>query len=382
MQFPKMVDVVVAGAGPTGLALATGLRSHGLDVLIVDRAEAGANTSRAAAVHARTLEVCETLGVTETLLQSGVQVPYFRVRDRNKVLLTVDFGRIRSAYPFTLMCPQNRIESILQARLEALGGSVVRQAALRSADQASDLVRVVIETPDATECVKAKWLVGCDGMHSRVRDIADIAFEGGTYAQSFVLADVTMDWPFSRDEVNLFFASTGLLVVAPLPEDRFRIVATIDEAPDEPSVLLEQSLLDERGPYNPGGRIRDLLWTARFKVHHRLVASPRAGRVLLCGDAAHVHSPAGGQGMNTGIQDAISLADVLADATDEKMDAWAVERHDIAADTVKMTDRLTRMATLRSPFGRDLRNVAIGLAGHIPHVTDVIARKLAEIDHR
>src|SRR5262249_36535874 len=165
----------------------------------------------------------------------------------------------------------------------------------------------------AVQVVNARWVVGCDGMHSRMRDEAGIPFSGSAYDQVFVLADVHMDWPLTRDEVSLFFSPEGLAVVAPLPEDRYRIVATVDAHRAHPAVEDIQALLDARGPGAAQARIRDSVWTSRFRVHHRVAENPRKGRVLLCGDAAHVHSPAGGQGMNTGLQDAMSLANALAD---------------------------------------------------------------------
>jgi 2-polyprenyl-6-methoxyphenol hydroxylase-like FAD-dependent oxidoreductase len=214
---------------------------------------------------------------------------------------------------------------------------------------------------------------------------AAIPFSGAAYEQSFVLADVHLDWPLTRDEVSLFFSPDGLAVVALLPEDRYRIVATVEDAPEHPSVPYMQSLLDSRGPHAKQARIRDGVWTSRFHVHHRVAENPRKGRVLLCGDAAHVHSPAGGQGMNTGIQDAISLAGALADvvtgaADDTKLDSWASARHHVAAEVVALTDRMTRMATLGSPTARSVRNAAIGAVGHLPFLTHALARKLAELD--
>jgi 2-polyprenyl-6-methoxyphenol hydroxylase-like FAD-dependent oxidoreductase len=150
-----------------------------------------------------------------------------------------------------------------------------------------------------------------------------------------------------------------------------------------PSVPYVQALLDARGPKASQAHVHDSLWSSRFKVHHRVAESPRKGRVLLCGDAAHVHSPAGGQGMNTGIQDAVSLASALADVfggVDEALlDTWAADRHKIAEGIVALTDRMTRMATLRSPAGRALRNVAIGFAGHIPSIARALARNVAEL---
>ncbi len=380
------VDLLIVGAGPSGLALAAELKRLGVSALIVDKQPAGANTSRACVVHARTLEVLERLEVTAQLVQEGVRVPIFRIRDRDRSLVTIDFAGIASAYPFTLMYPQDRTERLLLATLEKLGGAVERPVEFIGFESDGTDIVATLEADGQPRRVRTRWLVGCDGMHSKVREQAEIPFKGAAYEQSFVLADVHMDWPLSRDEVTLFFSPKGLAVVAPLPDDHFRIVATDDVAPEIPSAEYVQALLDARGPAVEPARIRDLVWSSRFRIHHRVATSPRKGHVLLCGDAAHVHSPAGGQGMNTGIQDAISLAhvlaDTLADGDEARLDEWAAARHRIATDVVALTDRMTRMATMKSPLGQSLRNAAIAFAGHVPPVRAAIARTLAELDAR
>ena len=380
-DLPSKADILIVGAGPTGLALAAELRRRGIETVTVDKIAEGANTSRAAVVHARTLEVLEPLGVVPTMLAEGFKVPVFR--DRDRALITIDFQEIPSAYAFTLMCPQDRTEAILLARLKALGGEVIRPAEVTGVDLGASGARIQVAVGEATQTVAARWVIGCDGTHSEVRKAAGIAFNGAAYEQGFILADVHMDWPLGRGEVSLFFSPAGLVVVAPLPKDRFRVVATVDDPPEIPSVPYVQALLDARGPKASPAHIRDSIWSSRFKVHHRVAESPRKGRVLLCGDAAHVHSPAGGQGMNTGIQDAVSLAPVLADvlggADEALLDAWATDRHKIAEGVVALTDRMTRMATLRSPAGRALRNVAIGFAGHLPSIGRALARNVAEL---
>jgi 2-polyprenyl-6-methoxyphenol hydroxylase-like FAD-dependent oxidoreductase len=204
--------------------------------------------------------------------------------------------------------------------------------------------------------------------------------------ENFVLADVHMDWPVSREEVTLFFSPAGMVVVAPLPAERFRIVATVADAPEQPQMDYMQAILDARGPASGSHQIRDIVWSSRFRLQHRVAATARKGRVLLCGDAAHVHSPAGGQGMNLGIQDAVALAQPLVRALqtgdDSDLNSWADKRHRAAQEVLSMTDKMTRAATLESAPARLVRNAALGFAGHLPGIPNMIARKLAELDSR
>lgn len=379
-------EVLIVGAGPSGLALAIALREAGITPMLIEREPRATTTSRACVVHARTLEVLEPFGVTRELLRRGVRVPIFRVRDRDRPLITIDFSEIDSAYPFTLMCPQDRVEQCLRDRLTSAGGNIHQPAELTGFSVKRDRIECAVRVDGTVRDISARWLVGCDGMHSRVRELSAIPFEGGTYSQSFVLADVRMDWPLSREEVTLFYAPKGLVVVAPLPDDHHRIVAATDAAPEHPLAEFMQILLDERGPLQQPGRIRDVVWSSRFHLHHRVTNTGRKGRILLCGDAAHVHSPAGGQGMNTGLQDSISLAPALAAALtggdEHSLDIWARDRHAIAVEVVTMTDRLTRLATLKSRTGQSLRNLAVAFAGHLPLVRTAIANRLAELNTR
>jgi 2-polyprenyl-6-methoxyphenol hydroxylase-like FAD-dependent oxidoreductase len=383
-ELIRETDVLIVGAGPPGLALAAGLKMQGVKAVVIDAQASAPITSRAAVVHARTLEMLEPLGVTPELIAQGIKVPTFRVRDRDRALVTIDFGQIPSAYQYALMCPQDRTERILLRRLEALGGGVLRPAEFVRFGSDGAGVSAEIKFQSGRSTVKAKWLVGCDGMHSVVREQAAIGFAGSEYKQSFVLADVHIDWPLSRQEVTLFLSSEGLMVVAPLPDERFRVVATAELAPETPNLEYVQSVLNRRGPSAAPGHIREVLWSSRFHVHHRLSERPHKGRVLLCGDAAHVHSPAGGQGMNTGIQDSASLANALAqslkDGREAALEDWARERHQVAMEVVSLADRLTRIATLKSATGRLLRNAGIVFAGRLPPVRSAIAKRLAELD--
>lgn len=386
--LPATTDVLIIGAGPTGLTLGCVLAGKGISCVLVDRLAEGANTSRAAVVHARTLEVLEEVGVAERLRAQGHIVARFTLRDRDRVLATIRFDGLPTKYPYTLMVPQNVTEATLLNRLRELGGDVSRPYAAENLTQDQDGVSVTVAADgQQPRTVRAKYVVGADGMHSVVRERAGIGFTGERYEQSFVLADVHMTWQLSSDEVMLFFSPAGLAVVAPLPGGRYRIVATVDEAPERPNMAEVQELVDARGPVRNPARITEMFWSTRFRVHHRMANAYRAGRILIAGDAAHVHSPAGGQGMNTGIQDGIALGHALIETLRagndaSPLDRYAGTRRPIAERVVGFTDRLTRMATLRNRPGRLARNTLFTLVGSIPPARRWLATELAGLRNR
>lgn len=374
-------DVLVVGAGPTGLTLAAALTARGLRSTVIDRLGEGANTSRAAVVHARTLEVLEPLGVASTLDARGVHASRFTIRDRDRVLVPITFGGLPTRYPYTLMVSQAVTEEVLLDRLTTLGGHVLRPRAL--VDLAQDETGVDATLDDGSR-IRARYVVGADGMHSAVREYARIPFAGDAYAEAFVLADVRLRGGVVRDEVILYFSPAGMVVVAPLPEGLHRIVATVEDAPESPSLALVQALLDERGPERERAVVEDVVWGSRFRVHHRLAETYRAGRIVLAGDAAHVHSPAGGQGMNAGILDAMRLASALAKALEgdaAALDAYGAERRPIAKRIVAFADVLTRLATAR-PGLRALRNVFLWAVSHVPAFRRRLAWQLSGLAYR
>ena len=376
-----MTPVVIVGAGPTGLTLAGILARERVPFLLVDRLAEGSNTSRAAVVHARTLEVLEPLGVSGTLEGLGIRAQRFTIRDRDRVLVPIEFDRLPSRYPYTLMVSQAVTESVLLQRYTALGGRVMRPRTLVALRQDEGSATATL---DNGERLRARYVVGADGMHSAVRERAGIAFSGGNYGESFVLADVRVSGGVPHDEVVLYFSPAGMVVVAPLPGGLHRIVATVDEAPSEPDVAFVQALLDARGPEREPVRVDAMTWSSRFRVQHRVADVYRAGRVLLAGDAAHVHSPAGGQGMNAGILDAMTLATALTRAlagNESALDAYGAVRRPIAQQVVALADRLTRLATVR-PALRALRNLVLRTLSRVPAFRRNLAWRLSGLVYR
>lgn len=372
----EQVEVVVVGAGPVGLALGVALTLEGHQVVVLDRLAAGANTSRAAVVHARTLEMLAGLGVSERLVELGIRAKAFSVRSGRRELMPVEFGDLPTPYPFTLMVPQDVTERVLLERLTELGGEVRRPYVVTEVVQDADGATVTLADGQS---IRASYVVAADGMHSVVRDQAGLGFEGEDLELSFALADVKAEG-LPLDEVVLFFSKEGILVSAPLPDGTIRLVAQIDPAPEQPDVAFAQRLVDTRGPGRGEVVVREVVWGSRFRIHERVAPRYRAGRILLAGDAAHTHSPAGGQGMNLGLRDAVTLAGALSTALrkgDEgPLDEYAVQGVEEARRVVALAHRLTVIGTAK-PALRSIRNVALRILALNPRIRRGLATQLA-----
>ncbi|ONI67772.1 pentachlorophenol monooxygenase [Kribbella sp. ALI-6-A] len=395
-----MTDVVVVGAGPVGLAVGVVLAGAGHEVVVLDRLAEGANTSRAAVVHARTLEMLERIGVSDRLVALGVPAAGFSIRDGGRELIGVPFDGLPTKYPYTLMIPQHLTEKVLLERLEELGGTVRRPCAATGITQYDDHAAVTLDTGDT---LTARYVVAADGMHSRIRDLAGLGDDTtDTLPLSFSLADVRVDGGLRSEQVELYLATEGVLVVAPLPDGSFRLVAEVEEAPEQLDVAYAQDLLDTRGPTpigraragGPGAgghgssrrgasvRVTEVVWGSRFRIHERVAAAYRNGRVVLAGDSAHTHSPAGGQGMNLGLRDALTLGEALSTALttgDERaIDQYAVQARAEALGVVSLAHRLTRIATAPKLL-RPARNFVLHLLGHVPAVRQGLALRLSAV---
>jgi 2-polyprenyl-6-methoxyphenol hydroxylase-like FAD-dependent oxidoreductase len=360
------VDVLIVGAGPTGLALAAQLAAHGVRPRLVDRSHDRVHESRALAIQPRTLEVLAGFGVTEELLARGNRAVRLHMHVRHRVLTLpmFDLGLGDTAYPHLLFLSQAETEDVLQHHLQTSGVTVERGVELVDLRTGADQVTCQLRHDDGRdETVAATYLVGCDGAHSTVRRAAGIAFEGSSYPQTFVLADVEADG-VAPGAAHVFLSRAGMLLFFPLGRPAsWRLLVmrpSTDPTPADAPVTLDEvrALTDT---YTDGTvRLHDPVWMTNFRLHHRAAARYRTGRVFLAGDAAHIHSPAGAQGMNTGIQDAVNLGWKLAQTLhgtgpEELLDTYEPERAPIGRMVLRFTDRAFTIATSTNPLVRFAR---------------------------
>jgi 2-polyprenyl-6-methoxyphenol hydroxylase-like FAD-dependent oxidoreductase len=378
-------QVLVVGAGPVGLTAACQLARLGVSVRVVDSLAQPTTESRAVSLHARSMEMLAALGVLPRLEARGRRIPALAFLDgaTGHERARLPIAHVPSRHPYILDVPQPDTEAVLAERATELGIVVERGVTLTALAQDTDGVTVTLRTPAGEETARVGWVVGADGGHSATRDLVGTKLVGGFHGQHFAMADLDIDTAFAPDAIRMFFHTGGMGILFPLAGDRARIMFEVtDPGADAPDPTLEmfQALADER----MGGkiRLRDPRWLTYFTVHHAQVPQYRFGRVLLAGDAAHIHSPAGAQGMNTGIQDAANLAWKLAlvaahRADADLLDSYDAERHPVGARVVKFTTTVTNVGTATGPEG-GVRDLALFLAGHLPRLADTGAATIAE----
>jgi 4,5-epoxidase len=362
-------DVLIAGAGPTGLTLACGLLANGVAARIVDKAFKPAGTSRALGLQPRGIEVVERLGALNGLPERALQVEQIVVHIDGKHAASMRVGQPTALVTRPgLVISQAEVEAALRRRVSELGGEIVWGREVAAAEQ--DSHGVVVRLADGGQS-RVGWLVGCDGAHSRVRQLAGIGFPGVPLAERFLLVDVHADFPLSRHSIYVWLAGDSVFGAFPLPgQDLWRLMAPAADAGTETRLVTDEAvladvtrLLGERTGCDPS-LIRDPEWVTSFRIHRRLAETYCDGRILLAGDAAHVHSPFGGQGMNTGIGDAENLAWKLAmvvrgAAEHELLDSYEAERRPIAAKLLKSTGAAGNLILGNHVFARLLRDRVI-----------------------
>jgi 2-polyprenyl-6-methoxyphenol hydroxylase-like FAD-dependent oxidoreductase len=358
-------DVLIIGAGPTGLVLALWLTRLGVRVRIIDKTAEAGTTSRALAVQARTLELYRQLDLTEAVVARGHRVPAVNLWVKGEAAARLPFESVGfglTPYPFLHIFPQDQHERLLIERLGAFGVTVERQTELISFANGEDGVTARLRGPGGQEVdCEANYIAGCDGARSTVRETIGTGFPGGTYRQVFYVADVEAAGPAVNGELHVDLDEADFLGVFPLAgEGKARLIGTVrDERADRADTLTFKDISD-RAINHLKVQVNKVNWFSTYHVHHRVTHHFRKGRAFLLGDAAHIHSPAGGQGMNTGIGDAINLAWKLAAVTagrapDSLLASYEAERIGFARRLVATTDRVFSFVTSEGPIADFLR---------------------------
>ncbi len=386
-------DVLIAGAGPVGLAMASELARYGMSVRIIDKNDGRTDKSKALVIWARTLELMERMGpgCAEKFVAAGMKVEGANIFQGRDTVGHVDLTQIESRYNFALMLPQSETERLLEEHLAGLGVKVERQTELVKFSAGSENIACTLVSGGQEEIVQPGWLIGCDGAHSAVRHGLGMEFSGSTMLVDWILADIHLDGLSGPPAVDIWWDSDGVLAMFPIKPGRCRVIADIGPSkiqsgpanrPD-PTLAEVQAILDKRGPGDL--KASDPAWLAGFTINERKVADYRSGRIFLAGDAAHVHSPAGGQGMNTGIHDACNLAWKLAMfahgacADEPVLASYSPERSGIGKILLEATGRATSIAVLKGGVAQSIRNHIASLVLGFSPVRRELASVLSEV---
>ena len=380
-------SVLIVGAGPSGLTIGAELARHGVTCRIIDKALAPSVKSKAIVVQARTLEIFSLMQLADEFVAAGHPIHAVNIYSNGKRIIHLGFDELDSAYPYLLTLAQPETERILGDRLRQLGVAVERGVELLSMSQDAEKATVELRHADGhTERTRIDWIVGCDGAHSTVRRALDIPFEGHTFEQQFVLADVHVDSSLSDDEAHIFSQHGDICAIFPLSGGRYRIIADnppASLAAHEPTLDECQAMVTAR--VQVPAELSDPEWITNFRINSRLVRQLRSRRVFLAGDAAHIHSPAGGQGMNTGIQDAVNLAWKLAlvchgRSDPSLLDSYQAERYPVERSVLRQTDLVFRIAGAGGGLGAFTREHIVPLIGNLKFIQHEAARLVSEID--
>jgi 2-polyprenyl-6-methoxyphenol hydroxylase-like FAD-dependent oxidoreductase len=387
-------DVLIAGAGPVGLTVASELARYGLSVRLIDKNAERTDKSKALVLWARTLELMDRMGAgcTQRFIEAGLKVQGANILSGHKEIAHVEMTHIESPYKFVLMIPQSETERLLEEHLATFGLKAERQVELKQFQSSADGLSCTVLHPDGREEIaEASWLIGCDGAHSTVRHQLGMEFHGSTLLSDWILADIHLNGVPGAPAVNIFWHAQGVLATFPLGGTRYRVIADVGESSGPigeghlPSPTLEevQQILDLRGP--GGIQASDPVWLSSFSINERKVSEYRADRIFLAGDAAHVHSPAGGQGMNTGMQDACNLAWKLALVSrgicepEPLLGSYSAERSAIAKLVLEASGKATAMAVMKGGIKQSIRNHVASLVFGFAPVTSTMANLLSEV---
>ena len=390
-HHPSPITLVV-GAGPTGLTLAVEMARRGVPFRIIDREVERTKTSRAIGTQARTVEVFRLMGIPESALEPAARPRALRFAERDRTLTRIPLGDGRpGAPPRLISMDESDTERVLEQRLEQLGGRVERSMELLGFRVEGERVTATLRDPGGTSELEARFLVGADGAHSAVRREAGIGFAGAAYPERFLLADLDLDWDLSHDEGHIWIGDDGLVAAIPLPgERRYRVIVPLPPAyaakeyESEAQIAAEAETFLHQRTGLPLRRVGNPVWASAFRIQRRQADRYRRGPVFLAGDAAHVHSPVGGQGMNTGIQDSFNLGWKLALAARDQaapglLDTYEAERHPIARGVLQGTHLGTRLFLAQNPLMQAVREHAVPALVNIPLVRHRILAAVSQL---
>ncbi|MEP6534634.1 MAG: FAD-dependent monooxygenase [Bryobacteraceae bacterium] len=381
--------VLVVGAGPVGLTMAAELARYGLPVRIVEKAAQRTDKSKALVVWSRTLELLDRAGCSGAFLAQGYKLSTVDIIAGRKQIAHVTLDDVVTPHPYALMIPQSETERLLDEHLNRLGVQVERTVELVGfVDNGSHVVSTVRHSDGAEETIESAWLIGCDGAHSAVRHQLGLPFQGEAQMSDWILADVNIDGDHRPEGIEIHWHSDGVLAIFPITRERFRVIADIGLAegkapPANPTLEEVQDALDRRGP--GGLRVSQPVWLAGFRINERKVMQYRVGRVFLAGDAAHIHSPAGGQGMNTGMQDAFNLAWKLAlvhrgeGSAEPLLGSYSPERSSVGDLVLQATGIMTTVAVMRGEVKQSIRNHVASLVFGLAAVREKMANTMTEL---
>lgn len=356
------VPILIVGAGPTGLVLALWLKKAGIDFRIIDKSTGPGLTSRAIAVQARTLEFYRQLGIADRLIDAGVRAEDFYMVRKGHLKATAHLGALgkeKSFYPYLLFCAQDLHEKILIEELDKLGVKVERQTELLGFDEDKTGVAAELKSPRGSETVRVQYLCGCDGAHSAVRHAIHAPFPGGDYSHVFYVADAKVEKK-PREGLSVSFSREDFCIIMPIKLlDSVRLIGIVPEESENKEPIAFEDVR-ESAERNTGLKVTGVNWFSTYHVHHRVAEHFRSGRVFLAGDAGHIHSPVGGQGMNTGIGDAINLAWKLANViqgrfSSKLLNSYEPERIEFARTLIQTTDTAFKIVASRSMVGQFFR---------------------------
>lgn len=376
-------DVLIAGAGPVGLFLANECARRGLRFRLVEARSGQSEHSKALAVFPRTLEIFDMAGVVAPFLERANRVTKVAVTTHGRPLAHMRFTPEDSPYPFVAMVPQDVTERLLVEQLALRGGSPEYETSFVSAVQYKDYVNVTLDNKGQRVETTAAFVVGCDGAHSAVRHLLNLPFEGAEYNDLFMLADVETNDALPGDELQLCPSELGPVAIFPMSATRRRIVATIEKQEGEaPSLELVRKILAERAP--SGIEARTLHWSGYFRIHHRQAAQLRVRRIFIAGDAAHIHSPFGGQGMNTGLHDVWNLVwkldlAVRGHGNEALLDSYSTERRPVIKNVIETTHFLTKAMGTPNKFAQGLRDTIIPMVSRLAPFQHAFVQRLSEL---